>query len=62
MVLVAAATTITRYQRKLSTTVFLFPAHSFRNLQLIAGNAAGQKLAAAFFVTADTKTPVNTLN
>lgn len=42
--------------------VFLFPAHSFRNLQLIAGNAEGQKLAAAFFVTADTKTPVNTLS
>jgi hypothetical protein len=62
MVLVAAATTITKYQRRLSTTVFLFPAHFSRNLQLIVGSAGGQKLAAAFSVTADTKIPVNTLN
>lgn len=58
-VLVFAAT---KYQRIPSTTVFLFPAHSFRNLQLIAHNEGGQKLVEAFFVTADTKIPVNTLN
>jgi ABC-type multidrug transport system permease subunit len=62
MVLVVAATTITKYQGKPSTTVSLFPAHSSRNLQLTAHNAGGQKLAAAFFVTAGTKTPVNTWN